>query len=35
MKGAAKPEEALIKAVEKVKETNDTFSKELDRALKA
>jgi DNA-directed RNA polymerase subunit L len=35
MKGKATPEEALIKAVEKVRETNDAFSKELDRVLKA
>jgi len=35
MKGNAKPEAALIKAVEKVRETNDAFCKELDRVLKA
>ena len=35
MKGTAKPEDALIKAVEKVRETNDAFSKELDHVLKA
>jgi DNA-directed RNA polymerase subunit L len=35
MKGDAKPETALIKAVEKVREANDAFSKELNRALKA
>ena len=35
MKGDAKPETALIKAVEKVRETNDAFGKELDRVLKA
>jgi len=35
MKGTAKPEEALIDAVGKVKDVNDTFSKELDRVLKA
>jgi len=35
MKGNAKPEDALIKAVEKVRETNDAFSKELDHVLKA
>ncbi len=34
MKGDTKPEAALIKAVEKVRETNDAFSKELDRVLK-
>ena len=35
MKGKAKPEDALIKAVEKVREANDSFSKELNRVLKA
>ena len=35
MKGKAKPEEALIRAVEKVREANDAFSKELDQVLKA
>ena len=35
MKGRTKPEDALITAVEKVRETNDAFGKELDRALKA
>ena len=35
MKGKRKPETALIKAVEKVREANDAFSKELDRVLKA
>jgi DNA-directed RNA polymerase subunit L len=35
MKGAAKPEAALIRAVEKVREANDDFGKELDRVLKA
>ncbi len=35
MKGDAKPEEALIKAIQKVRETNDSFGKELDRVLKA
>jgi DNA-directed RNA polymerase subunit L len=35
MKGDGKPEDALIKAVEKVREANDAFSKELERALKA
>ncbi len=33
-KGKAKPEDALVKAVEKVREANDAFSKELDRVLK-
>ena len=35
MKGKAKPEDALIKAIEKVREANDAFSKELDLVLKA
>jgi len=35
MKGTAKPQDALIRAVEKVRETNDAFGKELDRVLKA
>jgi DNA-directed RNA polymerase subunit L len=35
MKGANKPEAALIEAASKVRETNDAFSKELERALKA
>lgn len=35
MKGKAKPEDALIEAVAKVREANDAFGKELDRALKA
>ena len=35
MKGNTKPETALIKAVQKVRETNDAFGKELDRVLKA
>jgi DNA-directed RNA polymerase, subunit L len=35
MKGAAKPEEALKKAAEKARETNEAFSKELEKALKA
>lgn len=35
MKGDAKPEEALIEAVSKVRESNDAFGKELDRILKA
>ena len=34
MKGKAKPEEALIRAVEKVRTANVAFSKELDRVLK-
>ena len=35
MKGAAKPEDALIKAAEKALKENDAFSKELAKALKA
>ena len=35
MKGKAKPEEALVSAIEKVREANDAFSKELDHVLKA
>ena len=35
MKGKAKPEDALVRAVEKVREANDAFSKELDSVLKA
>ena len=35
MKGNVKPEDALIKAVEKVCEANNAFGKELDRVLKA
>jgi len=35
MNGAAKPEDALIKAAEKAREMNNDFSKELKKALKA
>ena len=35
MKGTAKPEDALIKAADKAREANKTFSKELKKALKA
>jgi len=35
MKGAAKPEDALVKAAEKALKENDAFSKELAKALKA
>ena len=35
MKGNAKPEDALIKAVEKIREANNAFGKELDHVLKA
>ncbi len=34
-KGNAKPEDALIKGVEKIREANDAFGKELDHVLKA
>jgi DNA-directed RNA polymerase subunit L len=34
-KGDEKPEEALKKAAEKAREANETFSKELEKALKA
>lgn len=35
MKGKAKPEEALIEAAEKAKESNKAFGKALEAALKA
>jgi DNA-directed RNA polymerase subunit L len=35
MKGDNKPEGALIEATQKVRESNDAFSKELERVLKA
>ena len=35
MKGNSKPEDALIKAIEKIREANDAFGKELDNVLKA
>ncbi len=35
MKGNNKPEEALIEATQKVRESNDAFSKELERVFKA
>jgi DNA-directed RNA polymerase subunit L len=35
MKGKAKPEEALLRAAEKARETNTAFSKELKNALNA
>ena len=35
MKGKAKPEDALLRAVDKVRTVNDVFGKELNRALKA
>ena len=34
MKGANKPENALIEAARKVRESNDAFGKELEQALK-
>jgi DNA-directed RNA polymerase subunit L len=34
MKGANKPEDALIEAAQKVKKSNDAFGKELERVLK-
>jgi hypothetical protein len=34
MKGAHKPEDALIEAVRKVRESNDAFGKELERVFK-
>ncbi|HLN89311.1 MAG TPA: DNA-directed RNA polymerase subunit L, partial [Candidatus Binatia bacterium] len=34
MKGANKPEAALIEATKKVREANDAFGKELERVLK-
>jgi len=35
MKGTTKPETALIDAAEKVMQSNEAFSKELERVLKA
>ncbi|MCW4055028.1 MAG: DNA-directed RNA polymerase subunit L [Candidatus Bathyarchaeota archaeon] len=35
VKGAAKPEEVLVKAAEKAREANKAFSRELKKALKA
>lgn len=35
MKGKAKPQDALVAAVAKVREANDEFGKELDRVIKA
>jgi DNA-directed RNA polymerase subunit L len=34
MKGAAKPEDALLQAAEKARETNESFGKALKHALK-
>jgi len=34
-KGATKPEDALIKAAEKAREANESFGKELEKALKS
>ncbi|MDX1814021.1 MAG: DNA-directed RNA polymerase subunit L [Candidatus Bathyarchaeia archaeon] len=35
MKGSAKPEAALIKAADEARQANNTFGKELKKALKA
>ncbi len=35
MKGSVKPEDALVKAIEKIRESNNAFSKELNRVIKA
>lgn len=35
MNSGAKPQDALVRATQKVRETNDAFGKELDRVLKA
>jgi DNA-directed RNA polymerase subunit L len=35
MKGTTKPEEALRRAAEKARETNEAFGRELEKALKA
>jgi DNA-directed RNA polymerase subunit L len=35
MKGSAKPEDALRRAAEKARETNEAFGRELEKALKA
>ena len=35
MKGKADPQDALIKAISKIRDSNDAFSKELDRVLNA
>jgi DNA-directed RNA polymerase subunit L len=35
VKGKAKPEDAILDAVEKVKEANEDFGKELNRVFKA
>jgi DNA-directed RNA polymerase subunit L len=35
MKGKAKPEDAILEAIEKAKEANEAFGKELDRVFKA
>jgi DNA-directed RNA polymerase subunit L len=35
MKGDAKPQEALLTAVEKVRKANNAFGEELERVLKA
>lgn len=35
MKGKAKPVDALVRAISKVRDTNGVFAKELERVLKA
>jgi DNA-directed RNA polymerase subunit L len=35
MKGKSKPEDALLRAIEKVRTANDAFGKELEHTLKA
>lgn len=35
MKGKGDPQDALVKAVKKIRDSNDAFGKELDRVLKA
>jgi DNA-directed RNA polymerase subunit L len=35
MKGVDKPEAALLRAVEKVRDSNEAFGKELERVMKA
>jgi DNA-directed RNA polymerase subunit L len=34
-KGSAKPEDVLLKAVEKTREANEAFSREFEKALKS
>jgi DNA-directed RNA polymerase subunit L len=35
MKGKAKPEDAILEAIDKAKDANDAFAKELDRVFKS